>query len=143
MIAAFASAFDDAMRGNEIRVIAISANGKDFCTGIDLKEANAARDEHPRIGHHQREVLTGPHRLIRALAELQLPVVVGVRGWVAGIGSSLALASDYIVASDTARFWTPFTSRGFSPDSGSTWLLPRVVGVARAKEMLLLSRPVE
>ena len=75
--------------------------------------------------------------------ELQVPVVAGVRGWAAGIGNSLALASDYIVASETARFWTPFAGRGFTPDSGSTYLLPRLIGLAHAKEMVLLARPIQ
>jgi 2-(1,2-epoxy-1,2-dihydrophenyl)acetyl-CoA isomerase len=139
----FLEAFDDATAGSDVRVIALSATGKDFCTGIDLKEANQKTGERPRIGNHQRRILSGPHRLIRAFAELQLPVVVGVRGWVTGIGNSLALTSDYVVASRTAKFWTPFTGRGFTPDSASTWLIPRLVGVPRAKEMLLLARPIE
>jgi len=54
----------------------------------------------------------------------------------------LALAADLTVAAEDSRFWLPFTTRGFTPDSGATWLVPRLVGVARAKEMLLLGRPV-
>ena len=70
----------------------------------------------------------------RAAHEMQLPVVCAVRGWAAGLGCQLALAADFTVAAETARFWEPFLDRGFSPDSGATWLLPRLVGVARAKE---------
>jgi 2-(1,2-epoxy-1,2-dihydrophenyl)acetyl-CoA isomerase len=71
---------------------------------------------------------------------VQLPVVCGVRGWVAGLGCQLALAADFTIAAESSRFWEPFLHRGFSPDSGATWLLPRLVGVARAKELLLLGR---
>ena len=138
------AALDDASRSDEIRVIALTAEGRNFCTGVDLMEANAAQPaERPRAGHIQRRINLGAHRLVRAFADLQLPVVAGVRGWAAGLGNTLALLSDYIVASETAKFWTPFVSRGFTPDSGSSYLLPRLIGLPRAKEMLLLGRPVD
>lgn len=141
-------ALDAAARSDEVRVVVFTALGRNFCTGIDLAEANAPRaadapPARPRAGHIQRRINLGAHRLIRTFSELQLPVVVGIRGWAAGLGNSLALLSDYIVASETAKFWTPFVGRGFTPDSGSTWLLPRLVGLPRAKEMVLLGRPVE
>jgi 2-(1,2-epoxy-1,2-dihydrophenyl)acetyl-CoA isomerase len=66
--------------------------------------------------------------------------VCAVRGWAAGLGCQIALAADFTVAAESSRFWEPFLQRGFSPDSGATWLLPRLVGVARAKELLLLGR---
>jgi 2-(1,2-epoxy-1,2-dihydrophenyl)acetyl-CoA isomerase len=66
--------------------------------------------------------------------------VCRVRGVVAGIGFSLALAADFAIASDDARFWEPFSTRGFTADSGATWLLPRRVGEVRARELLLLGR---
>jgi 2-(1,2-epoxy-1,2-dihydrophenyl)acetyl-CoA isomerase len=68
--------------------------------------------------------------------------VCTVRGWAVGLGCNLALAADFTVAADDALFWEPFVTRGFSPDSGSTWLLPRLVGLARAKRMLLLGDKV-
>jgi 2-(1,2-epoxy-1,2-dihydrophenyl)acetyl-CoA isomerase len=76
------------------------------------------------------------------MLSVQIPIVCSVRGWAAGIGCHLALASDFTIASKTARFWEPFAKRGFTPDSGGTWLLPRLVGIARAKEMLMLAREV-
>ncbi|NIR39207.1 MAG: enoyl-CoA hydratase/isomerase family protein, partial [Actinobacteria bacterium] len=80
------------------------------------------------------------HRLVSLLVEVQLPVVCIVRGWAVGLGCQLALASDITLAEEDSRFWEPFVERGFTPDSGATWLLPRLVGVARAREMLLLGR---
>ena len=80
------------------------------------------------------------HRLIEVISTIQVPVVCAVRGWAAGLGFQLALAADFTIASDTARFWEPFCPRGFTPDSGATWFLPRLVGVARAKELLMLGR---
>lgn len=69
-------------------------------------------------------------------------MVCTVRGWAVGLGCNLALAADFTVAADDAVFWEPFVTRGFSPDSGSTWLLPRLAGLARAKRMLLLGEKV-
>jgi 2-(1,2-epoxy-1,2-dihydrophenyl)acetyl-CoA isomerase len=77
------------------------------------------------------------------VCEVQVPVVCKVRGWAAGIGFQLALAADFTVTADDARFWQPFTERGFTPDSGATWLLPRRVGMARARELLLLGRALD
>jgi 2-(1,2-epoxy-1,2-dihydrophenyl)acetyl-CoA isomerase len=148
-VVALRQALAEAAASEEIRVVALTAVGKNFCTGFDLVEANASgkpdapQPVRPRVGNHQRRINLGAHELVRALTELQLPVVVGVRGWAAGIGNSLALLSDYIVASETARFWTPFVGRGFTPDSGSTWLLPRLIGLPRAKQMVMLGKPVD
>jgi 2-(1,2-epoxy-1,2-dihydrophenyl)acetyl-CoA isomerase len=69
-----------------------------------------------------------------------VPIVTVVRGWATGLGFHIALASDFCIAADDARFWEPFLTRGFTPDSGGTWLLPRVVGLARSRELLLLGR---
>jgi 2-(1,2-epoxy-1,2-dihydrophenyl)acetyl-CoA isomerase len=145
---ALRAALAEAAASETVRVVALTGRGKNFCTGIDLTEANApkapgAEPVRPRVGNHQRRINSGAHGLVRAFSELQLPVVVGVRGWAAGIGNSLALFSDHIVASETARFWTPFVGRGFTPDSGSTWLLPRLIGLPRAKQMVLLGKPVD
>jgi 2-(1,2-epoxy-1,2-dihydrophenyl)acetyl-CoA isomerase len=63
-----------------------------------------------------------------------------VQGWAAGIGLHLALASDFAVAAENAKFWEPFSERGFTADSGGTWMLPRRIGEVRAREMLLLGR---
>ena len=74
------------------------------------------------------------------MLSLQTPIVCSARGYVAGIGLHLLLASDFVVVARGARLWEPFVRRGFSPDSGGSWLLPRFVGVARAKAMLMLGR---
>jgi 2-(1,2-epoxy-1,2-dihydrophenyl)acetyl-CoA isomerase len=138
MIAALeAAAIDDA-----VRVVSLSSSGPDFCAGADVVASNRGEAPKPRVGNLQRRTALQAHRLIEVLTTIQLPVVCTVRGWAAGLGCQLALASDFTVASDTARFWEPFCGRGFTPDSGATWLLPRMVGMARAKELLLLSREV-
>jgi 2-(1,2-epoxy-1,2-dihydrophenyl)acetyl-CoA isomerase len=129
------AATDDALR-----VVLFSSTGDDFCAGADWLVSNRAPAPRPRTGSIQRRVPLQAHRLIELITEIQLPVVCVVRGWAAGLGFQIALAADFTVAAEDACFWEPFIERGFSPDSGSTWLLPRLVGVARAKELLLLGR---
>jgi 2-(1,2-epoxy-1,2-dihydrophenyl)acetyl-CoA isomerase len=133
-----AGATDDALR-----VVLLTSAGDDFCSGADWVASNAwTADAKPRPGSIQRRTALQAHRLIDLLLEVQLPVVCAVRGWAAGLGCQLALAADFTVATEGSRFWLPFTKRGFTPDSGATWLLPRLIGVARAKRLLLLGRPV-
>ena len=77
--------------------------------------ATPGRGRKPRTGSIQRRTPVQAHRLIALLHEIQLPVVCAVRGWAAGLGCQIALASDFTVAAETSRFWLPFTKRGFTP----------------------------
>lgn len=123
-----------------VRVVTLSGAGDDFCSGFDFVGRNQAQGERPRVGSIQRRLPSQAHRLIPLVLEVQVPVVCVVRGWAVGIGFQLALAADFTVATRDARFWQPFVARGFTPDSGATWLLPRTVGLARARELLILGR---
>ena len=131
-----AAASDDSLRAVHLR-----GAGGDFCAGVDWLENNTG-GQRPRTGNLIRRIPHTAHRVIELVHTLHLPVVCTVRGWAAGMGCNLALAADFTVAATDAVFWEPFLARGFSPDSGSTWLLPRLVGMARAKEMLLLGEKV-
>lgn len=133
------AALEAAATDDTLRVVVLGGTGADFCTGADWVAANAS-GARPRPGSLQRRTPLQAHRLIELLTTLQLPVVCVVRGFAAGLGFQMALAADFTVAAETACFWEPFLQRGFAADSGSTWLLPRLVGVARAKELLLLAR---
>jgi 2-(1,2-epoxy-1,2-dihydrophenyl)acetyl-CoA isomerase len=135
-------ALEDASIDDSLRAVLIRSNGGDFCAGADWVAANRAGEPKPRTGSLQRRTPVQAHRLIALIQEIQLPVVCAVRGWAAGLGCEIALASDFVIATEDAQFWLPFTKRGFTPDSGATWVLPRLIGVARAKEMILLGRPV-
>jgi 2-(1,2-epoxy-1,2-dihydrophenyl)acetyl-CoA isomerase len=135
-------ALEAAATDDTLRAVLLTSAGRDFCTGSDWVASNAG-GEKPRPGSVQRRTPLQAHRLVALLMELQLPVVCAVRGWAAGLGCQLALAADLTVAAEDARFWLPFVKRGFTPDSGSTWLVPRLIGVARAKELLLLGREIE
>jgi 2-(1,2-epoxy-1,2-dihydrophenyl)acetyl-CoA isomerase len=141
-VRAIVEALERAAADDALRAVLLGANGPDFCSGADLVAANAVGGEKPRVGNLSRRTELQAHRLVELIASVQLPVVCAVRGWAAGLGCQLALAADFTVAAGTATFWEPFVPRGFTPDSGATWLLPRLVGVARAREMLLLGEQV-
>ncbi|MCU1430729.1 MAG: Enoyl-CoA hydratase/isomerase [Actinomycetia bacterium] len=143
MMVALIDAFEAAGSDERVRVIALEGRGEHFCGGADIVARNADRNVKPRTGSIQRRLPTQAHRLVPLMCSVQVPVVCKVRGWAAGIGFQLALAADFTVAERGARFWEPFAERGFTPDSGATWLLPRRVGVARARELLLLGRALD
>lgn len=134
---------DAAGLDESVRVISLTGTGEDFCSGFDLGErSSSAGDARPRVGSVQRRMQTHVNRLIPTMLETQVPIVAAATGWSIGLGLNLLLASDFAVVADDARLRAPFTSFGFTPDSGASWLLPRLVGVARAKEMLLLGREI-
>jgi 2-(1,2-epoxy-1,2-dihydrophenyl)acetyl-CoA isomerase len=146
-------AIDVAGRDEAVRAIVLAGAGDHFCGGADIVARNArdagtgsdpgVRPSRPRVGSIQRRVPSLAHRLIPLMLSVQTPVICRVQGWAAGIGFHLALAADFTVAATDARFWEPFTERGFTPDSGGSWLLPRLVGLARARELLLLGRALD
>jgi 2-(1,2-epoxy-1,2-dihydrophenyl)acetyl-CoA isomerase len=140
MMAGLIGAIDSAGRDERIRAVHISGSGGHFCGGADIIARNADGQPRPRAGAIQRRLPSQAHRLLPLLCSVQVPVVCSVRGWAAGIGLQIAAAADFTVAAEDARFWEPFSSRGFTPDSGATWLLPRAVGPARARELLMLGR---
>jgi 2-(1,2-epoxy-1,2-dihydrophenyl)acetyl-CoA isomerase len=143
MVAAMIDAIDRAGRDEAVRVILLSGAGDHFCSGFDIVGRNEPGGSRPRVGSIQRRLPSQAHRLVPLIATVQTPVVCRVQGWCAGIGLHLAVAADFCVAAEDARFWEPFSERGFTPDSGATWLLPRRVGELRAREMLLLGRAVD
>ena len=142
MIGSLVGALTDAAADDSLRAIHIRSAGDDFCAGADWVAANDPGGQRPRAGDLVRRIPHAAHRVIELIGSIQLPVVCSVRGWAVGFGCNLALAADFTVAATDAVFWEPFVDRGFSPDSGSTWLLPRLVGLARARRMLLLGEKV-
>ena len=141
MIRTLIDALTEAATDDGLRAIHLTGHGDDFCSGVDWVATN--RDgARPRTGDLVRRIPLNAHRVIELLHSVALPVVCTVRGWAVGLGCNLALAADFTVAASEAVFWEPFIERGFSPDSGSTWLLPRLVGLARARRMLLLGEKV-
>ncbi|MER5181663.1 enoyl-CoA hydratase-related protein [Streptomyces sp. NPDC002896] len=127
-----------AQNDERVRAVLLDSSGPDFCAGADIVARNSGGGPRPRPGAIQRRLPSLAHGLIPTLMELQLPVVCAVRGWAAGLGLHLALACDFAVVARDAVLWEPFLTRGFTPDSAGTWLLPRLVGPVRARELVLL-----
>ena len=123
------------------RVVLLGAVGDHFCSGFDLA-GRAKPDTPPRTGETQRRMRWQVNELIPTLLETQIPIVVAARGAAMGLGLGLVLAADFAVVADDARLSAPMVRSGFTPDSGISWLAPRLIGVARAKELLMLGREV-
>ena len=140
MMVALVRALENAGLDERVRVIVLDGAGGNFCGGADIVARNAPTGERPRVGSIQRRLPVQANRLMTMMLTVQTPIVARVDGWATGIGFHLALAADFCVAADTARFWEPFLQRGFTPDSGGTWLLPRLVGIAAARDLVLLGR---
>jgi 2-(1,2-epoxy-1,2-dihydrophenyl)acetyl-CoA isomerase len=120
---------------SESRVLLLTGNGRGFCAGQDLGERKRdPGDKAPDLGE-SLELLYGP--LIRRLTSLPLPVVCAVNGVAAGAGANIALACDLVIAKRSARFIQSFVNVGLVSDAGGTWLLPRLVGQARALGLVM------
>jgi 2-(1,2-epoxy-1,2-dihydrophenyl)acetyl-CoA isomerase len=144
MVATLIAAIEAAGQDESVRAILVSGAGADFCSGFDILTRNQdSGSARPRVGSIQRRLPAQAHRLVELVLSVQTPVVAAVRGWAAGLGLHLVLAADFAVSADSARFWEPFMERGFTPDSGGTWLLPRRVGERVAREMLMLGRQLD
>lgn len=141
MVLALIETVEAAGSDETVRVIALSGTGEHFCSGFDLGQRGGG-DETPRAGSTQRRMRWQVNRLIPTMLETQTPMVAAARGWVIGLGLHLLLASDFAVVAENARLRAPFAAMGFTPDSGGSWLIPRLAGVARAKEMLMLGREI-
>ena len=115
----------------------ITASGKAFCAGQDLKEATDpnGRNISTIIQEHYNPI-------ILKIRNLNKPVIAAVNGVAAGAGASLALCCDIIVASENASFIQAFSKIGLVPDSGSTYFLPRIVGIQRAAAVMMTAEPI-
>ncbi|MFD7443605.1 enoyl-CoA hydratase/isomerase family protein [Streptomyces sp. NPDC059909] len=127
-----------------VRAVLLTATGRAFCVGQDLKE-------HISLLHADREAGTGStmstvrehyNPIVRALTEMPKPVVAGVNGVAAGAGLGFALAADYRIVADTAKFTTSFAGVALTADSGVSWTLPRLIGASRAADLLLFPRSI-
>ncbi|MER6628332.1 enoyl-CoA hydratase-related protein [Streptomyces sp. NPDC000987] len=136
-----AAAEDDAVRA----VLLTAAGDRAFCVGQDLKEhiGLLAQDRETGTSHTMSTVREHYNPIVRALTEMPKPVVAGVNGVAAGAGFGFALAADFRVVADTAAFNTSFAGVALTADSGISWTLPRVVGPARAADLLLFPRSVK
>jgi 2-(1,2-epoxy-1,2-dihydrophenyl)acetyl-CoA isomerase len=116
------------------RALVLTGAGRGFCSGADMKELAAHRSQ--GAGKVLEHVF---HPVFRRLRDLDMPIVTAMNGPAVGIGMSLALMGDLVLAARSAYFLLSFTRIGLVPDGGITWLLPRLIGLARARELALLA----
>ena len=136
MHAELARALDELEAHAGLRGLVITGAGRGFCAGQDLGERTVSPGgAAPDLG---ASIETFYNPLVRALRDLPLPVICAVNGVAAGAGANLPLACDLVLAARSASFIQAFCKLGLVPDSGGTWLLPRLVGMARAKALALL-----
>src|SRR6187200_877957 len=121
-----------------VRAVILTGAGRAFCAGQDLAER-----EQPDAAPLDVELRERYNPIIRVLRSMGQPVIAAVNGVAAGAGASLAFACDLRVAAEEARFVLAFGRIGLVPDSGATWLLPRLVGASRAAELALVGDPID
>jgi 2-(1,2-epoxy-1,2-dihydrophenyl)acetyl-CoA isomerase len=122
-----------------IRALLVTDAGRGFCAGQDLGDRRPG-DGPPRDLGASLDTFYNP--LVRRLRALPFPVIAAVNGTAAGAGANLALHCDIVLAARSAKFIQAFAKLGLVPDSGGTWLLPRLVGAARARGLVLLAEPL-
>lgn len=124
------------------RALVITGAGKGFCSGADL-QAKANSTSSISGGDNSYRVLTRNYNpMMMKIARANLPVITAVNGAAAGVGCSLALAGDFVFASRRAFFLQAFVNIGLVPDGGASWMLPRLVGKARATQMMMLGERI-
>ena len=120
-----------------VRAVILTGTGKMFSGGGDLKSFAAQED---RLSAHLKEVALYLHAAISRFVRMDAPVIAAVNGSAGGAGMSLCLFADIVLAAESAKFTLAYTRAGLSPDGGSTYFLPRIVGVRRALELALTNR---
>ena len=126
----------DGRQDGSVRVLVITGAGRGFCAGQDLSDRNVAPGDAPLDLGESIEKNYKP--LVLALRALDLPVICAVNGVAAGAGANIALACDMVFAARSASFIQSFSKLGLIPDTGGTWILPRLLGPARAMGLALL-----
>jgi 2-(1,2-epoxy-1,2-dihydrophenyl)acetyl-CoA isomerase len=134
------AAFDECAARADVRAVILTGSGRAFCAGQDLAEI-VPPDGSP--GPAVSDIVAESYNpLVRRILALEKPVVCAVNGAAAGAGANLALSCDLVVASRSAYFLQAFVNIGLIPDSGGTFLLPRLVGLARAKSLAMLGERI-
>jgi 2-(1,2-epoxy-1,2-dihydrophenyl)acetyl-CoA isomerase len=124
-----------------IRAVLLTGNGRGFCAGQDLNDrAVAPTGQPPDLGE---SIEKNYNPLIRLLTTMEKPVICAVNGVAAGAGANIALACDIVIAARSASFIESFCKLGLIPDSGGTWILPRLVGMARARGLAMLGPKIK
>lgn len=137
---ALRAAMEDARDDAEVRAILITGAGRGFCAGQDLGDRDPSKmTEAPDLGV---TVDTFYNPLTRLMRAIEKPIICAVNGVAAGAGANIALTCDIVLAAKSAKFIQAFSKIGLVPDSGGTWLLPRMIGEPRAKALTMLATPL-
>ena len=132
----------------DARAVVLTATGeKFFCTGADIsvgREYAPRPEDAPQIavGEPRRMMLRGQHPLMASILDCELPVIAAVNGTAAGVGAHLAFMCDLVIMSENAKFIEVFARRGLVPDALGTWILPRLIGPMRTKELMFFADDV-
>jgi 2-(1,2-epoxy-1,2-dihydrophenyl)acetyl-CoA isomerase len=121
----------------QLSCVVLTGEGRHFCLGGDLHAFRAAEDSLP---DYLRGMLANLHRATASLVRMRAMTIAAVNGTAAGAGLSLVCAADLAISAQSARYTLAYTRAGLSPDGGSTWLLPRIIGTRRAREMAYTNR---
>ena len=129
----------DGKNHGAVRTVIVTGSGRAFCAGQDLAEAAPADEPWPDL---RMFVKNGYNPIIKTIRSLEIPIIAAVNGIAAGAGANLALACDFVVAKKSSFFLQAFCHIGFIPDSGGTYFLPRLVGLARATQLMMLGEKI-
>jgi 2-(1,2-epoxy-1,2-dihydrophenyl)acetyl-CoA isomerase len=121
---------------NTTKVVVLTGSGRFFCAGGDLKSFAAA----PSRGQHIKGVADDLHRAISTFARMNAVLITAVNGTAAGAGFSIAVTGDIVLAAESSSFTMAYTKVGLSPDGSSTYFLPRLIGIAKTKQLMLTNR---
>lgn len=130
---------EDVADDTAVRCVVLQGGGRLFCAGGDVSALHAAGAERPRL---LRTILTDLHPAIAHLARMEKPVITAINGPAAGAGLVLAAVGDMALAAPEAHFTMAYSRIGLSPDAGTSWLLPRLIGLRRTQELALTNRRV-
>ncbi len=139
-----AAALDEAVAGGA-RCVIMTGEGRAFCSGADLAGGGGSRDRSEGVGGGDaaKKSLDGHYNpMMKKIAELPVPFITAVKGPAAGVGCSAGLAGDFVICGESAYFLQAFVNIGLVPDGGATWMLPRLIGKARAYEMMMLGEKI-
>lgn len=128
----------DADADDQVRVVVLRANGRHFCAGADVTAlADRRARVEKRVLDPMRRIMNGAQKLVAGVLDCNKPVIAAVQGAATGVGAHLAYASDLVIATENAYFAESFVKRGLVVDGGGCYLLPRRIGMQKAKEMAL------
>lgn len=134
------TALDSAASDPQVRAVLLTGAGRGFCAGQDLSDPMVKpADPMPNLGH---VIESYYNKTVKRIYNMEKPTVCAVNGIAAGAGANIPLACDFVIAAKSAKFVQAFCKIGLIPDSAGTWLLPRLIGLARAKQLAMLGNPL-